>query len=100
VAIVGMEKGPLIQHLEVAIVCEESSTNANNNRVILDVYPIMKGEKKKVEKPMANVSKSREECQYCKKFNHPEKKFFWNPNNLENKLKEKHEVSINEVATQ
>jgi hypothetical protein len=49
----------------------------------------MKGEKKKVEKPLANASKLGEECQYCKKSNHQENKCFWNPNNLNNKLKEK-----------
>jgi hypothetical protein len=86
--------------LEVAIICEESSTNVDNNKVILDVYPMMKGEKKKVEKLVANPNKSREECQYCKKSNQQKKKLFWNPNNLENKLKEKYEVSINEMATQ
>jgi hypothetical protein len=60
----------------------------------------MKGEKKKVEKLVANPNKSREECQYCKKSNQQKEKLFWNPNNLENKLKEKYEVSINEMATQ
>ncbi len=35
--------------------------------IMLDVYP-MKGEKKKMEKPKANASKSKaKECQYCKK---------------------------------
>jgi hypothetical protein len=56
--------------LEGVVICEKSFTNVDGNRVILDVYPIMKGEKKKVEKPLANASKSREECQYCKKINH------------------------------
>jgi hypothetical protein len=59
--------------LEATIICEENSTDADGNRVILDVYPMTKGEKKKVEKPLANASKSREkECQYCKKYNHQE----------------------------
>jgi hypothetical protein len=72
------------------VICEEISTNANSNRVILDIYPTMKGEKKKVDKPITNASKSREkECQYYKKYNHQEKKCFWNPNKLKNKLKEK-----------
>lgn len=31
------------------------TTNADNNRVILDIYPMMKGEKEKVEKPTANA---------------------------------------------
>jgi hypothetical protein len=48
---------------------------------ILNMYQMMKRENKKVEKPIANTSKSREECQYCKKMNHQEKKCFWNPNN-------------------
>ncbi len=46
-----MEKKTLIQHLEATVICEESSTYANDNKVILDTYPMMKGEKKKVEKP-------------------------------------------------
>jgi hypothetical protein len=57
--------------LEGVIIYGESFTNVDGNRVILDVYPIMRGEKKKVEKPLANASKSKEkECQYCKKSNH------------------------------
>ncbi len=84
-----MEKGTLIQHLEVAVICEESSTHAYGNRVILDVYPMMKGEKRKVEKLPTNASKSWEECQYSKKSNHQEENCFWNPNNPNNKLKEK-----------
>ncbi len=58
-----MEKATLIQHFEVIIIWEESSTNADGNRVILDIYPMMKGEKKKVEKPLVIANKSREkEC--------------------------------------
>jgi hypothetical protein len=63
VATIGMEKATLIQHFEVIIIWEESSTNADGNRVILDIYPMMKGEKKKVEKPLVIANKSREkEC--------------------------------------
>jgi len=65
-----MERGTLIQHLEVVVIYEENFIDANGNKVILKIYPIMKGEKKKVEKPLTNASKWREECQYCKKFNH------------------------------
>jgi hypothetical protein len=51
---------------------------------------MMKGEKKKVKKPTGTTSKLGEkECQFSKKTNHQKKKCFWNPNNLENKLKEK-----------
>jgi hypothetical protein len=57
-----MERRMLIQHLEVTIICEESSMNVNDNLVILNVYPMMKGEKKKVKKPLATIRKSREEC--------------------------------------
>jgi hypothetical protein len=38
----------------------ESSMNNDSNKVILYVYPMMKGEKKKVEKLVANANKSRE----------------------------------------
>ncbi len=59
-----MERGTLIQHLEATIIYEENSTDADGNMVILDVYPMMKGEKKKVEKPLTNASKLGEkECQ-------------------------------------
>jgi hypothetical protein len=47
-------EGTLIQHLEATIICEESSTNVDGNRVILDIYLMMKGEKKKVKKPLDN----------------------------------------------
>jgi hypothetical protein len=50
-----MYRGTLIQHLEATIIYEESSIDADNNSVILDIYPMMKGEKKKVEKPLANA---------------------------------------------
>ncbi len=60
---------------------------------------MMKGENKKVEKNSANKARDKE-CQYCKKSNHPKEKCFWNPNNSENKLKEKQEVVVNEVAIQ
>jgi hypothetical protein len=94
-----MERGTLIQHLEVIIICEESFIDVDDNMVILNVYPMMKGEKKKVEKQQANTNKTREkECQYCKKSNHQEYKSFWNPDNLENKLKEKQEVAINKMV--
>jgi hypothetical protein len=47
----------------VVVIFKEISTNANGNRVILNIYPMMKGEKKKVDKPTTNASKSREkEC--------------------------------------
>jgi hypothetical protein len=63
-----MERGTLIQHLEVVIICEESFIDVDGNMVILNVYPMMKGEKKKVEKQQANTNKTREkEWQYCKK---------------------------------
>lgn len=89
-ATTSLERGTLIQHLEAPIIYEENSTNADNNKVILDIYPMMKGENKKVEKNSANANKARDkECQYCKKSNHPKEKCFWNPNNLKNKLKEK-----------
>jgi hypothetical protein len=85
-----MERGTLIQHLEVIIICEESSIDVDGNSVILDIYPMMKGEKKKVEKPLINANKSKEkEFQYWKKSNRQKKKCFWNPNNPKNKLKEK-----------
>ncbi len=43
----------------VLMIYEEISTNANGNQIILNVYPMMKGEKKKVDKPTTNARKSR-----------------------------------------
>jgi hypothetical protein len=51
VAIIDKERGTLIQNLEIIVICEESSTNANGNMVILDVYPMMKGENKGRQTP-------------------------------------------------
>jgi hypothetical protein len=63
-----MEQGTLIQHLESSMICEENSGDVNDNQVILNVYPMMKEEKKKMEKLTKNASKSKEkECQYYKK---------------------------------
>jgi hypothetical protein len=47
VVISSMEKGALIQNLEAIIIYQESSTNADGTRVILDVYPMMKGERRR-----------------------------------------------------
>lgn len=70
-AIAIMERGTFIQHVEAKVICEENSIYADGNRVILDVYLMMKGEKKKVKKPSANANKLGEkEFQYCKKSNH------------------------------
>jgi hypothetical protein len=66
-----MERGTFIQHVEAKVIYEESSIYVDGNRVILDVYIMMKGEKKKVKKPLANANKLGEkECQYCRKSNH------------------------------
>jgi hypothetical protein len=40
------------------MIYEENSMNNDSNKVMLNVYPMMKGEKKKVEKPAANANKS------------------------------------------
>jgi hypothetical protein len=81
-ATIGKEKGILLQHLEATVIYEENPTNADHNMVILDIYPIMKGDNKKVEENSANANKVRDkECQYCKKSNHQKEKCFWNPNN-------------------
>jgi hypothetical protein len=47
ITIAGMERGTLIQHLEVVIICEESFIDVDGNMVILNVYPMMKGERKR-----------------------------------------------------
>jgi hypothetical protein len=47
--------------LELAIICQEIPLDANHNQVILDVYPIMKGDKKKTKKqPVIGGNKQRE----------------------------------------
>jgi hypothetical protein len=64
-----MKRGTLIQHLEAAVIYEENSTNVDGNKGILNIYPMMKGENKKVEKKSTNKARDKE-CQYCKKSNH------------------------------
>jgi hypothetical protein len=69
------------------VIYEETLTNANGNLVILDVYLIMKGYKKK-ENHHARGSERGEECQYYKK--NPtswEDKCFWNHKYHDKKLK-------------
>jgi hypothetical protein len=56
------------------MICEESSINVDDNWAIININLMMKGEKKKVEKPIANENKLRgKEWQYCKKSNHKKK---------------------------
>jgi hypothetical protein len=43
--------------LGVVVMCIESSTYANNNKVILDVHPLMKGNKEKREKTPIAIGK-------------------------------------------
>jgi hypothetical protein len=72
------------------VVCEKKSTYVDDNKVILDMHQLMKGDFFKMEKPPIMISKMMEnECQYCQRSNHSKEKCFWNPNNLDNKLKEK-----------
>jgi hypothetical protein len=81
------------------VFCEKNSTNAYGNQVLLDVYPIIKGDKKKIEKQFAHGSKQGEkDIHYYIKFSHSKAKCFWNLNNLSN-LKEKLEVVVNEVSS-
>jgi hypothetical protein len=42
VVIVGMEWDMLIQRLELMVVCEKKSTYVDDNKVILDMHPLMK----------------------------------------------------------
>jgi hypothetical protein len=56
-----MKWNTLIQHLELVIIYQESPLDANYNKVILDVYPITKGNKKKTNKqPIIGGNKQRE----------------------------------------
>ncbi len=73
----------------ISIVCEESSIDVDNDWVVVNVYPMMKGKKKKTCKQPMGGSKQGGKCKYCKKSNHPKDMCFWNLNNIDNKLKEK-----------
>jgi hypothetical protein len=42
VVIFGMEWNMLIQCLELMVVCEKKSTYVDDNKVILDMHPLMK----------------------------------------------------------
>jgi hypothetical protein len=83
------------------VICEKNSTNAYGNLDLLDVHPMMKGDKKKTEKQSAWGSKQGEkEIHYYIKSSHSKDKFFWNFNNLGN-LKEKLEIIlVNEISSQ
>jgi len=63
--------------LELVIICQESPLDSNYNKVILDVYPIMKGNKKKTNKqPIIGGNKQRgKKLKYCKKSNHLKNNF-------------------------
>jgi hypothetical protein len=80
-----MEKATLIQHFEVIIIWEESSTNADGNRVILDIYPMMKGEKKKVNPWSLPTNQGKRNANIGKNLIAKKKSVF----GTKNKLKEK-----------
>jgi hypothetical protein len=61
-----MKQYTLVQHLELVVIHEENLTNANGNLVILDVYLIMKGDKKKDNHHARGIEQG-EEFQYYKK---------------------------------
>jgi hypothetical protein len=42
--------------LGVVVMCIENSTYGNNNKVILDVHPLMKGNKKRGRKPLLQLA--------------------------------------------
>ncbi len=53
------------------VICEKNSTNTYGNQVLLDVHPMMKGNKKKIEKQSTWGSKQGEkEIHYYIKSNH------------------------------
>jgi hypothetical protein len=41
----------LIQHLELMVMCEKKSTYVDDNKVILDMHPLMIGDLKKWKNP-------------------------------------------------
>ncbi len=57
-AIIRMSQDTLIQYLEVAIICKKK--DANGNQVILNVYPTMTVDKKKIEKQITSNNKLKE----------------------------------------
>lgn len=51
--------------------CEKKSTYVDDNKVILDMHPLMKWDFFKMEKPTIMIGKMMEnECQHCQKSNH------------------------------
>jgi hypothetical protein len=62
VDIASMERGTLIKHSELGNNnMWGECTNIDGDHVILDVYPMMKGENKKVDKPIAITTKLAKE---------------------------------------
>jgi hypothetical protein len=56
--------------LGIVVVCKESSIDANNNRVIVDVHPLMKGNFKRGRKPMLQLASwGKDVCTSSDNFN-------------------------------
>ncbi len=43
-----MKWDTLIQHLELEVICEEILSDMDTNQVLLDVYPMINGNDKKI----------------------------------------------------
>ncbi len=87
-----MKRDTLFKHKEIAITCEESMGDANEYNNLLE--PSTK-QKKASEGRWIDVIYSQ-----CNKSRHSKEHYHWNPNNSNNKLKDKKEVAMNGILTQ
>ncbi len=87
-----MKKDTRCKHKEVKITCEESMGDANEYWKLLE--PLTKHEKTNEGRKIDVI------CGQCNKLGHSKEHCHWNPNNLNNKLKDKKEVTTNGVSAQ
>jgi hypothetical protein len=91
-ATTGMKKDTLFKHKEVIVTCEENIKNANEYQKLFK--PPIKQEKASKGKRIHVIYGQ------CNKSKHSKELCHWNPNNPNNKLKDKKEVVVNGVLAQ
>jgi hypothetical protein len=89
---VGMKRDTLFKHKEATITCEESMGDINEYWKLLE--PLTKQEKTSRRRKICVI------CGQCNKLGHSKEHCHWNPNNPNNKLKDKKEVAMNGVLAQ
>jgi hypothetical protein len=84
-----MKRDTLFKHKEVVVICKENMGDTNEYRKLLE--PPTKQEKNNEGRRIDVI------CGQCNKLGHSKEHCHWNPNNSNNKLKDKKEVVMNGV---